>query len=393
MPEQDRLPPLRDVIAAHDLAAKKSLGQNFLFDLNLTQKIARTAGPLDGVTVIEVGPGPGGLTRAILSLGAKKVIAIERDSRCLPALAEIEAHYPGRLEVIEGDALKTDFEALVPAGEPVRIIANLPADRPFALGLNLYSPHYAAIQLPQRVDLRPKGVLEGLSGQVRFLVNKQPERFRTALLAVLAHALSPDETTHRESAAARRIDEMLRNPIVAKIVRTMGLSVVLTHGVAGALQFAISPYKYSLWPAIPTETYQFLVGDNYDAKGDYAWSPIYSWDARKGDVDSRARLRHFIEFVKQRGIPTLIVNMPERDVSRGRYDRISYQVYRELLRDELARAGIEFVDMWEFLDTPEFYDREHTTEQGSTRLTDEIIRIARQTILQQSSGKASAAAR
>lgn len=122
----DGLPPLRDVIERHGLDAKKSLGQNFLFDLNLTQKIARTAGPLDGVTVIEVGPGPGGLTRAILSLGAKKVIAVERDSRCLPALAEIEAHYPGRLEVIEGDALKTDFEALVPAGEPVRIIANLP---------------------------------------------------------------------------------------------------------------------------------------------------------------------------------------------------------------------------------------------------------------------------
>lgn len=122
----DGLPPLRDVIQRHGLDAKKSLGQNFLFDLNLTQKIARTAGPLDGVTVIEVGPGHGGLTRAILSLGAKKVIAIERDSRCLPALAEIEAHYPGRLEVIEGDALKTDFEALVPAGEPVRIIANLP---------------------------------------------------------------------------------------------------------------------------------------------------------------------------------------------------------------------------------------------------------------------------
>ncbi|MDH0614489.1 MULTISPECIES: 16S rRNA (adenine(1518)-N(6)/adenine(1519)-N(6))-dimethyltransferase RsmA [unclassified Agrobacterium] len=122
----DGLPPLRDVIQRHGLDAKKSLGQNFLFDLNLTQKIARTAGPLDGVTVIEVGPGPGGLTRAILSLGAKKVIAVERDSRCLPALAEIEAHYPGRLDVIEGDALKTDFEALVPAGEPVRIIANLP---------------------------------------------------------------------------------------------------------------------------------------------------------------------------------------------------------------------------------------------------------------------------
>lgn len=121
----DGLPPLRDVIARNGLDARKALGQNFLLDLNLTQKIARTAGPLEGVTVFEVGPGPGGLTRAILSLGAKKVIAVERDARCLPALAEISDHYPGRLEVIEGDALKTDFEAMAPEG-PVKIIANLP---------------------------------------------------------------------------------------------------------------------------------------------------------------------------------------------------------------------------------------------------------------------------
>ncbi|WP_037080761.1 16S rRNA (adenine(1518)-N(6)/adenine(1519)-N(6))-dimethyltransferase RsmA [Neorhizobium vignae] len=121
----DGLPPLRDVIQRHGLDAKKALGQNFLLDLNLTQKIARSAGPLGDATVFEVGPGPGGLTRAILSLGAKKVIAVERDSRCLPALAEIGDHYPGRLEVIEGDALKTDFAALAPEG-PIKIIANLP---------------------------------------------------------------------------------------------------------------------------------------------------------------------------------------------------------------------------------------------------------------------------
>ena len=121
----DGLPPLRDVIQRHGLDARKALGQNFLLDLNLTQKIARSAGPLENATVIEVGPGPGGLTRAILSLGAKKLIAIERDTRCLPALAEIADHYPGRLEVIEGDALKLDFEALAAEG-PVKIIANLP---------------------------------------------------------------------------------------------------------------------------------------------------------------------------------------------------------------------------------------------------------------------------
>ena len=137
----DGLPPLRDVIQRHGLDAKKSLGQNFLLDLNLTQKVARTAGPLEDCTVIEVGPGPGGLTRAILALGAKRVIAVERDARCLPALAEIAAHYPGRLEVIEGDALKIDAAALAP-GEPVRIIANLPYNVGTQLLLNWLLPQH-----------------------------------------------------------------------------------------------------------------------------------------------------------------------------------------------------------------------------------------------------------
>ncbi len=108
----DGLPRLSDVVAAHRLDARKALGQNFLFDLNLTRKIARAAGPLGGVVVVEVGPGPGGLTRALLLEGASKVIAIERDSRALGALAEIGAHWPGRLEVIAGDALRVSPETL-----------------------------------------------------------------------------------------------------------------------------------------------------------------------------------------------------------------------------------------------------------------------------------------
>lgn len=121
----DDLPPLRDVIRRHGLSAQKSLGQNFLLDLNLTGRIARASGPLEGVTVVEVGPGPGGLTRALLALGARKVIAIERDPRCLGALAEISEHYPGRLEVIQGDALKVDVRPLIGEG-PARVVANLP---------------------------------------------------------------------------------------------------------------------------------------------------------------------------------------------------------------------------------------------------------------------------
>jgi 16S rRNA (adenine1518-N6/adenine1519-N6)-dimethyltransferase len=120
----DGLPPLRDVIARHGLAAKKSLGQNFLLDLNLTRRIARAAGAPDGGVFYEVGPGPGGLTRALLAEGADKVIAVERDMRCLPALEEIAAAYPGRLEVINGDALRLNEEQILPPG--VRIASNLP---------------------------------------------------------------------------------------------------------------------------------------------------------------------------------------------------------------------------------------------------------------------------
>ncbi len=121
----DGLPPLRDVVAAHGLAARKALGQNFIFDLNLTGRIARAAGPLAGVRVVEVGPGPGGLTRALLAEGAD-VVAIERDERCLDALAAIAARYPGRLDVHARDALATDFAALAAPDRPTRVCANLP---------------------------------------------------------------------------------------------------------------------------------------------------------------------------------------------------------------------------------------------------------------------------
>jgi len=121
----DGLPPLREVIRAAGLTAKKSLGQNFLLDLNLTRRIARAAGPLEGATVVEVGPGPGGLTRALLLEGAAKVIAIERDERCLPALQEIAAAYPGRLEIVAADAREVDY-ANLPLIPPARLVANLP---------------------------------------------------------------------------------------------------------------------------------------------------------------------------------------------------------------------------------------------------------------------------
>ncbi len=135
MAQIDDLDSLREVIRRHGLRAKKSLGQNFLLDLNLTARIARAAEPLENVTIVEIGPGPGGLTRALLALGARRVVAIERDQRALAALSEIAARYPGRLDVVAGDALKTDIPALL-GPERARIVANLPYNIATALLVN-----------------------------------------------------------------------------------------------------------------------------------------------------------------------------------------------------------------------------------------------------------------
>ncbi len=190
----DGLPPLREVIERHGLQAKKALGQNFLLDLNLTGKVARAAGDLSRSTVIEVGPGPGGLTRALLLAGARRVIAIERDERCLEALAEIAAHYPGRLEVVSGDALKTDFNTLAP-GEEQKIVANLP----YNIGTELlvrwltaaqWPPFYRSMTLmfqrevAQRIVAKPGsdaygriGVLAGWRTEAKIAFDVPPQAF------------------------------------------------------------------------------------------------------------------------------------------------------------------------------------------------------------------------
>jgi 16S rRNA (adenine1518-N6/adenine1519-N6)-dimethyltransferase len=189
----DDLPPLRDVIARHGLSAIKGLGQNFLLDLNLTSRIARAAGSLDGVTVIEVGPGPGGLTRALLANGARKVVAIERDDRCLPALAEIAERYPGRLEVVRDDALAVDFDTL--ADGPTRIVANLPYNVATPLLVRWlraepWPPFYESLTLmfqrevAERIVAPPGsktygrlGVLASWRSEARILFNVPPSAF------------------------------------------------------------------------------------------------------------------------------------------------------------------------------------------------------------------------
>ena len=194
MAQIDDLPPLRDVIRRHELAAKKSLGQNFLLDLNLTARIARAAGSLADVTVVEIGPGPGGLTRALLAEGARRVIAVERDRRAIAALEEISAHYPRRLTIVEGDAL--DFEARRHLdGDRARVIANLPYNiaTPLLIGwltAEPWPPWYDALvlmfqrEVAERIVAEPGSktygrlsVLTGWRSQAKILFDVAPSAF------------------------------------------------------------------------------------------------------------------------------------------------------------------------------------------------------------------------
>jgi 16S rRNA (adenine1518-N6/adenine1519-N6)-dimethyltransferase len=190
----DDLPPLRDVIRRHGLSAKKSLGQNFLLDLNLTARIARAAGDLKQTTVVEIGPGPGGLTRALLALGAQRVIAVERDERAVAALEEIAARYPGRLTIVAADAMRFDPRPML-GGEPAKIVANLPYNIATALlvgwlGSEPWPPWFAEMVLMFQREVAERivagvdddaygrlAVLAGWRTQAKILFDVAPSAF------------------------------------------------------------------------------------------------------------------------------------------------------------------------------------------------------------------------
>ena len=194
----DGLPPLREVIATHGLAAKKQLGQNFLLDLNLTARIARLAGDLTGCDVLEVGPGPGGLTRGLLAEGARHVLAIEKDARCLPALAGIAAAYPGRLEVLNADALEVDVAGRL--APPIRVVANLPYNVGTELlvgWLSHWPPFWASLTLmfqkevAERIVARP-----GSKAYGRLAILAQWRTLPRIVLTLPPEAFTPPPKVH-----------------------------------------------------------------------------------------------------------------------------------------------------------------------------------------------------
>ncbi len=246
MSQIDTLPPLREVIATHGLSALKELGQNFLLDLNLTSRIARAGGPLENTTIIEVGPGPGGLTRALLAEGAKKVIAIERDQRVLPILEQISAAYPGRLEVIMADALEVDYAKL--ADGPTRIVANLPYNIATPLLTNwLTSPSWPPFfqgltlmfqkEVAQRICAPPGSktfgrlsVLAGWRAKADILFDINPSAFTpppkvTSSLVNLTPRQSPRDVPVRALEAVTRAAFGQRRKMIRQSLKSLGIPV------------------------------------------------------------------------------------------------------------------------------------------------------------------------
>jgi len=262
MSQIDDLPPLREVIRRHDLRPRKSLGQNFLLDLNLTARIARAGGPLAGATVLEVGPGPGGLTRALIAEGAARVIAVERDERAIAALGEIAARYPGRVSVVAGDALEFDPRPhLGDATGPLRIIANLPYNIATALLVRWLSvapwpPWYDLAvlmfqrEVAERIVASPGSksygrlaVLAGWRADAKILFDVSaaafvpPPKVTSSVVRLVPRA----EPLACDRAALERVTEAAfgqRRKMLRQSLRTLGLDPKLLLAAAGIAETA-----------------------------------------------------------------------------------------------------------------------------------------------------------
>jgi 16S rRNA (adenine1518-N6/adenine1519-N6)-dimethyltransferase len=256
----DDLPPLREVISRHGLRAKRSLGQNFLLDLNLTARIARAAGPFDGATIVEIGPGPGGLTRALLAQGAQRIVAVERDQRAIAALAEIAERYPGRLDVVAADALEFDPSSRL-GGASARIVANLPYNIATALlvswlTLEPWPPWYDRLilmfqrEVAERIAARPGSksygrlsVLAGWRSEARILFDVAASAFVPApkVTSSVVELVPRPAPLRCDAGALQRVTQAAfgqRRKMLRQSLRSLGVEPSGLLGAAGIVETA-----------------------------------------------------------------------------------------------------------------------------------------------------------
>ncbi len=260
---------------------------------------------------------------------------------------------------------------LLVLGIAPRFIANIPDERPFKVGIDRYSPHLSTRQRDDGVEFVPKGPWEGIRARAQFLASKEPERFRTALVAVAYRWLAGRDAVGAWAADTQGVerswlDRVLLSPPVPQIVRAAGLARVLHHSLRDLLAWRASPYKYTFDPPIEYGPPRHDAGMH-----DGWWKDVYAWNPARDRQSALAHLQKFKRLAAACGIEVWVVNMPEREVSRAQFDDANYEAYLHLVRE--AFGGDRLLDLRELLRTDEFYDREHTVPAGSRRLTDPVI--------------------
>jgi len=291
------------------------------------------------------------------------------------------------LEYIEKVYGSRSLPNLVVLGISPRFIGNIPDKRPFSLGLDLYSPFYAARHTDAGIVLEPKSPVDSLKARLDFLTKKQPERFRTALLAILNDWLSDGNDTNfdpnadmgRMTTRQELVNRLFKHPLSASIIRNGQFNRALDYEFTQVLAWLVSPYKYLLSePRLAENQKRWLTSP------DSWWRTVYTWNPEETRTRTVAGIKRFTDFLNTYNIRLMVINLPERDISRELFDENNYQAYLDMVTESVGDAP--FLNFREFLNPEEFYDSEHTVYKGSLRLTDEVIQNLRQMLRTQDKG-------
>ncbi len=276
------------------------------------------------------------------------------------------------IEKVYGENALPDVLVL---GVSPRVIGNIPEQRPFSLGLDRYSPYYAARHTDSGIELVPKGLLDSLHARLNFLSQKQPGRFRTALLAILTYWLADGKAVDLDPHADRSqrtmqqqlFEKLFKHPLAVRVIRNGRFRRALDFEFSQVLAWFISPSKYLLSERPRVEGLKDWLTDP-----DSWWATVYSWNPLETQAETSATIKRLTGFIRMHDIRLMVINLPERDISRELFDDAYYQAYLDLVRESFG--DVPFLNYREFSSSDEFYDVEHTVYRGSLRLSKDIIR-------------------